>query len=80
VPSMVILSKWYWSIYPWSFLLVKLHMVCELHNGNSNFMANIQLSVSTYHVGPLGSWLPHSWCYFLVPSICMQISWCSHFY
>lgn len=39
------------------------------------FLANIHLSVRTYHACPLGSGLPH-WGYFLVSSICLQNSWC----
>jgi hypothetical protein len=38
------------------------------------FWANIHLSVSAYHVCSFVTGLPHSECYFQVPSICLQIS------
>jgi hypothetical protein len=68
-------SKWNWSIHTLAFLLVKLHMICELYCGYSEIWSNIHFSVSTYHVFPLGSGLPHSGWYFLVPFICLQSSW-----
>jgi hypothetical protein len=40
------------------------------------FMANIHLSVSTYHACTFGTGLPHSRCYSQVTSICLQNSWC----
>jgi hypothetical protein len=43
--------------------------------GILNFLANIHLSMSTYHVCSFVSRLPYSGWYFLVPSICLQISW-----
>jgi hypothetical protein len=39
------------------------------------FGANIYLSVRTYYVYPFGCRLPYSTWYFLVPSICLWISW-----
>lgn len=47
----------------------------ECRVGILYFMANIYLSVSTYHVCPFGSVLPPSGWYFQVPSIYLRISW-----
>ena len=38
------------------------------------FRASVHLWVSTYHAHLSGSGLPHSGCFFLVPTVCMQIS------
>jgi hypothetical protein len=42
------------------------------------FLANIHLLVNTYYACPFGSEVPYSGWYFLVPSICLQNSWCPH--
>jgi hypothetical protein len=42
--------------------------------GILNFLTNIHSSVSTYHAYPFGSELPHSGCYVLVLSICLESS------
>jgi hypothetical protein len=42
------------------------------------FLANIPLLVSTYYACPFGSEVPDSRWYLLVPSICLQNSWCPH--
>ena len=39
-----------WSIQIWAFPLLKLHMVCEFFMDILNFLGNIHLSVSTYHI------------------------------
>jgi hypothetical protein len=44
------------------------------------FGAKIHLSANTYHICPVGSRLLHPGWYFLVPSVCPQNEWCSHFY
>ena len=44
------------------------------------FIASINIWVSPYHVYISRSGLPHSVLVFLVPSICMQISWCRCFF
>jgi hypothetical protein len=54
-------------------------MVCGVYDGYPVFLAFIHLSVSTYHAWLFGSVLCHSGWYFLVPSICLQNSWCPHF-
>jgi len=43
--------------------------------GNSSIWANSHLSMSAYHVCFSMIGLPHSGWYFLVPSICLWISW-----
>lgn len=40
-----------------------------------SFWANIHLSVNTYHLCSFVSGLPHLGWYFLVPFICLWISW-----
>jgi hypothetical protein len=42
--------------------------------GIPSFGANIHLSVSAYHTY-LVTGLPHPGWYFLIPSICLRISW-----
>ena len=59
------------------FLPLELHVVCYLYHGYS--LANTHLSVSIYQVWSFVTELPHSWWYFLVTSICLQISW-SHWF
>ena len=39
-----------WSIHICAFPLLKLHMVCEFFMDILNFLGNIHLSVSTYHI------------------------------
>ena len=39
-----------WSIHICAFPLLKLHMVCEFFMDILNFLCNIHLSVSTYHI------------------------------
>jgi hypothetical protein len=41
-------------------------------------LANIHLLVSIYYIWSFVTGLPHSGWYFLVPSICLWISW-GHF-
>jgi len=48
----------------------------ECSVGILNFMANIHLYVSTNNACPFEWGLPHSGWYFLIPSICLQNSWC----
>ena len=69
----------YWRILTWVPLLVSysLWVVSWILY---EFLANIHLSVSTYHACPFGSGLPCSGWYFLIPLICLQNSWCPHFY
>ena len=54
-----------------SFLLTFIwHVSCVM--GILNFLVNVHLSMSAYHVYPFG--LPNSGWYFLVPSICLPNS------
>ena len=43
--------------------------------GILSLFSNIHLSLNTYHVCSFVTDLPHSGWYFLVPSICLWISW-----
>jgi hypothetical protein len=77
LPPMIILFPpqcWNEASTPWSsFLLSSVwSLVCIM--GIVSFWANIHSSVSTYHVCSFVSGLPHSE-YFLIPSICLWISW-----
>ena len=56
------------------FLLLELHWSVNFILGILCFGANIHLSVSAYHVWSFVNVLPHSG-YFLVPYICLAISW-----
>lgn len=47
-----------------AFLLVKIHMFCELYHRYSEILADTHLSVRTYHMCPLVSVLLHSAYYF----------------
>ena len=62
-PSLETLCSVQW--FMWS-------MNCIL--GIPNFWANIQLSLSVYHVYSFVIWLHHSEQYFLVPSVCLITS------
>jgi hypothetical protein len=42
------------------FVLVELYVVCELYLGYSELLANIHLSLSTYHVCSFVTGLAHS--------------------
>ena len=69
--------KWDWGVLSWTHQLVDIFEFCGLYFGYSIlFFSNIHLLVSTYHACPFGSELLHSGRYFLVPSICLQNSWC----
>jgi hypothetical protein len=55
-----------------SFLSFILSVNCII--GILNFLPDIHLSVSTYHVSSFVTRLPYPEWYFLVPSICLWIS------
>jgi hypothetical protein len=52
--------------------------ICELYH-ILYFLANIYLSVSTYHSYVFWVWISLLRMIFLVPSICLQNSWYLHF-
>jgi|UPI00001C5612 hypothetical protein len=58
-----------WSSYFLNFIWFMGYIVSIL-----SFWATIYLTLSAYHVCSFVSRLPHSGLYFLVPSICLQIS------
>ena len=67
------------SLGPFSLLTLLSSVDCILGIQHFFFFfANIHLLVSKCHACPFGSELPHSGCYFLVPSICLQNSGCPH--
>ena len=59
----------------WSYFFLSLIWSVNWILGILNFWTNIHLSVSAYHVCYFVIWLPHSGWYFLVPPICLRISW-----
>jgi hypothetical protein len=68
-----------WGILTWALQLIELFEFCGLHLVCSIlFSPNIHLLVSTYYACLIGSELPHSGWYFLVPSICLQNLGCPH--
>ena len=70
------LLRWTKSILTLVFLLLELHVVCELYLVCIlRFWTDIDLSASGYHVCSFVIVIPHSGWYFLVPSICLRISW-----
>jgi hypothetical protein len=58
-----------WSSFFFSFMWFVNYIL-----GIQSFWANIHLSVSAYHVCSFLIGLPHSGWYFLVPFICLRIS------
>jgi hypothetical protein len=83
-------SKKDWCILTLIFLYFDLRVVCELYCVYLAFrliLANVLASglISTYqwvhNLGYVCSWLglPHSGWSFLVPPICLRISWINHF-
>ena len=71
-----------WRHIPnWSSFLCDNSSLCQVDTqthpmqGISSFWANIHLSVSAYYVCSFVTGLPHSRRYFLVPSICLRVSW-----
>jgi hypothetical protein len=64
-----------WSSFFMSFIW---SVRCIL--GILSFMPNIHLSVNTYHACSLVTRLPYSRWNFLIPSICLWISWIHCFY
>ena len=63
----------------WSSFFLSVTWSANYILGIPSFWVNIHLSVSAYHVCSFVTGLPHSEWYFLVPYICLRISW-SHFF
>ena len=64
-----------WCIHTLFFLLLEHHLICDCILDIQSYWPNIQLSVSKYYVCTFMTGLPHSGWYFIVPSICLWISW-----
>jgi hypothetical protein len=64
-----------WSSFFLSFITSVSYIV-----GIAHLLPNIYLSVKTYYVCSFVNGLPHSRWYFLVPSICLWISWSHCFF
>ena len=62
------------STHTFVFLLLELHVVCELYLEYSEVWGNIHLSVNAYHVCSFVIGFPHLGGYLLVTSICLRIS------
>jgi hypothetical protein len=61
---LVPLSKWYWSIHIGPSFLLSFIWSVSCITGILKILANIHLSVSTYHVCRVGSGFPYSGWYF----------------